>query len=274
MPNEGRVEICTRSNWSVICNTHWEENDARVACRHLGYRAEGTTFILCMKLLLYMHSGAQVGDDFGQGIGVTVLDDFQCESSESSLLCCRHEEYNISHNCVNGRDNAAATVRCKRNLNLKIIRAYVSNTPTVSSVLITWELQNSTVDRPRSFKVECNSFSEQHYIMVVSVNNNTTSLRGLLPSTPYNCCISTVIEDELDEFGKVCTSINTHETLVSSDSPITIAISSDSKISNSVSGVLGFIIAILFILLTVSVVVLACWIIIRPKLKKRAIHAR
>ena len=206
------------------------------------------------------------------GVGSTVLDNFQCQSNESSLLHCSHQEYNSSHNC-SVRENAAATVRCKRKPNLTIISANVSNTPTASSVLITWELRNATVDRPRSFKVECSS--EQHYTEI-SVNNNMTSLRGLLPSTPYNCCISAVIEDEL---GKVCTfiNINTHEIPFSSDSPNTIPTSSDSKISNSgnlVSGVLGFIIVILFILLIVSVVILACWTIIRPKLKKRAIHAR
>ena len=96
-----------------------------------------------------MHSGAQVGDNFGQGIGSTVLDNFQCESNESSLLRCSHQEYNSSHNCSH-RENAAATVRCKQKPSLRIISANVSNTPTASSVLITWEVQNATVDRPRS----------------------------------------------------------------------------------------------------------------------------
>lgn len=38
--NEGRVEICNNNQWGSVCDSGWDINDARVACRHAGYSGE------------------------------------------------------------------------------------------------------------------------------------------------------------------------------------------------------------------------------------------
>ena len=39
--NEGTVVICKDSFWGLIGQTTWDDRDAKVTCRQLGYAADG-----------------------------------------------------------------------------------------------------------------------------------------------------------------------------------------------------------------------------------------
>ena len=202
------------------------------------------------------------GAYFGQGVGRIVLDNVNCNGVEKKLLDCRHRGLFVHINCDHSKD---VSVRCvlREDQRVKNITLSVDiiNTPsTVHTVLISWVLLNTTTDEPNSFDVEC--FNEQHSIAAMSVSgqNFTTYLVGLLPLTSYNCCVSAAYE--LYVADEICTEIETPKLFVKGTTEIPKSIT-ESK--NIVGGVLGFIIAILLILLVLSGVALVCLLIPRWK---------
>ena len=43
--SNGRVEMCQNGIWSSVCSNGWDQIDAGIVCRQLGYSSEGTMYI-------------------------------------------------------------------------------------------------------------------------------------------------------------------------------------------------------------------------------------
>ncbi|KAG9267932.1 neurotrypsin-like [Astyanax mexicanus] len=94
-PWEGRLEVYHSGDWGTVCDDNWTEQHAQVVCRQLGFRG-----------------GAELAPAgmFGEGAGLILLDDVQCEGSESSLLECKHSMWG-RHDCSHSED---VGIRCHR----------------------------------------------------------------------------------------------------------------------------------------------------------------
>lgn len=85
--NTGRVEVKFRGEWGTVCDDEFDERDAHVVCRQLGY--SGMNGILRL----------------GHGTGNIWLDNLQCNGDEEALVFCPHNGY-ATHNCFHGEDVA------------------------------------------------------------------------------------------------------------------------------------------------------------------------
>jgi len=80
--------------WGTVCDDGWDDTDAGVVCRQLGFGSSGTT----------------IGSaSFGQGSGPILLDSVTCSGSESTLASCGHLGVGITRSCNHSED---AGVRC------------------------------------------------------------------------------------------------------------------------------------------------------------------
>lgn len=93
----GRVEVKFRGEWGVVCDDNWDDMDATVVCRMLGYT----------RLTM---SKAVSSSRFGFGNGVFMLDEVECVGTEASLEDCSHPGWRV-HNC---RLHEVAGVVCEQ----------------------------------------------------------------------------------------------------------------------------------------------------------------
>ena len=130
---EGRVEICWNETWGTVCDGFWSGFDAIVACRQLGYVADGMKHITLSLNCLFVQrdelklivctrccfNGSIFGSIgatplynafFGQGTGPILLDDLICTSTESRLVDCQHDGIGQFDFCRGHLDDAG--LRC------------------------------------------------------------------------------------------------------------------------------------------------------------------
>ncbi|XP_067351576.1 HHIP-like protein 1 isoform X2 [Channa argus] len=87
--DRGRVELYLNGEWGTVCDDLWNIKNAAVVCQQLGFR-------YALK--------AVKNAEYGEGKDLQILlDDVQCEGTESSLLHCKHSGLG-THNCAHYED--------------------------------------------------------------------------------------------------------------------------------------------------------------------------
>ena len=92
--NEGRVEVNYNGEWGTVCDDGWDDIDAGVVCRQLGFGSSGT---------------ASISACYGQGSGSILLSNVTCTGNESTLLNCVHLGIGFADGCTHFKD---AGVKC------------------------------------------------------------------------------------------------------------------------------------------------------------------
>ncbi|XP_071150476.1 neurotrypsin-like [Mytilus edulis] len=82
-----RLEIFYNQTWGTVCDDSFDDIDANVACKQLGYN-DGITL------------DSEVVDD---GYGEIWLDDMECKGNERTLVSCSNKGWGV-HNCDHQED--------------------------------------------------------------------------------------------------------------------------------------------------------------------------
>ena len=136
-PQEGRVEVCFAGRWGSICDDNWDEKDARVVCRQLGFSDKGGCGLLLSSSvyervhhcsssqealplyilqpttisLFYLRTDAvpRALAYFGHSSGPILVDDIHCRGDEARLYDCTTSAPG-NHDCEHVED---AGVECQ-----------------------------------------------------------------------------------------------------------------------------------------------------------------
>ncbi|ELT98901.1 hypothetical protein CAPTEDRAFT_173836 [Capitella teleta] len=83
----GYVKVYYQGSYHTVCDDEWDDNDARVVCRNLGF-SDGVA-VCCAA--------------YGSGYEAILLDNVRCTGSEANLAHCAHNGV-YNENCSHSED--------------------------------------------------------------------------------------------------------------------------------------------------------------------------
>ena len=109
----GRMELCDGEGmWRKICAEGWDRNDAKVACRQMGFPNQGIIQQLAIAFSLYIYVQLILTDVRNSYYGRSSLTQsfrwFRCTGNERNLIDCRNTTDN---RCINN-NNAGVECMC------------------------------------------------------------------------------------------------------------------------------------------------------------------
>ena len=122
---EDQVQYCSSRRWGLVCYDEWDNRDAEVVCRQLGYSMEGkfTLFYLC-PLQYYHHHGMLICPTDQYALATesrftldsrpAVLNRVSCDGTESDISLCAHDNRAV---CL----KPGAGVICPKHTNCELV---------------------------------------------------------------------------------------------------------------------------------------------------------
>ena len=92
------MEVYYYGEWGTVCDDGWDDTDAGVVCKQLGFGTSGTAI-------------GSAG--FGQGLGSIWLSSVACTGNESMLASCGHLGVGVTSTCYHYED---VGVRCSEGM--------------------------------------------------------------------------------------------------------------------------------------------------------------
>ena len=92
--NEGRVEVYYNGRWGTVCDDGWDEHDANIVCKQLGFESSEIS-------------------NFGVAARSRILlDNVICSRNAMTISSCSHYGVGIRVGCNSNSYNKVAGVKC------------------------------------------------------------------------------------------------------------------------------------------------------------------
>ena len=119
---DGFLEACHNGIWMAVCDDDWDEDDAEVACRQLGYVSEGRQLCCISVCVLSSYTDSTDAVAYSnvlhdQSAGSLHLNNLQCKGNETQLQHCD----GVSTSMCSGE--AGITCSGERECLLKVVTA-------------------------------------------------------------------------------------------------------------------------------------------------------
>ena len=101
-PNRGRLEVYYNGEWGTVCDDDFDNIDAVVVCRGLGYGPSGRELLPAV---------------FGRATGPIWLDDVECNGNEYNIANCSHLGFGVLRSCSHLED---VQIECSNTIRRKL----------------------------------------------------------------------------------------------------------------------------------------------------------
>lgn len=97
--------------WGTVCDDYWDEKDASVVCRMLGYSPYGTVYCGCVLFSFIILGAIAISNAYTEGNWYMHFKDLNCSGHEENIFDCPFDKF-IDSSCSNYED-ASVICQCK-----------------------------------------------------------------------------------------------------------------------------------------------------------------
>ena len=98
--SRGRVEYCYEGSWYSVCDSGWDEEEARVVCNTLGYDTGNVSYTYVKKTLIVQKHATTISEplvsNFGRGTRPILPKAIECTVDDDTLSGCATTDLDIS----------------------------------------------------------------------------------------------------------------------------------------------------------------------------------
>ena len=108
----GIVTLCINGTWGTVCGDKWDNNDASVVCKHLGYSRYGKIYIINSNFISFIKGAIPAGNYYNNNGYPVYIFDLNCTGTEDSIWDCSYNQttQSCSHKTYSNKD---ASVICQ-----------------------------------------------------------------------------------------------------------------------------------------------------------------